>query len=111
METRFKRWLDRSKREARSQADQALAHSCAGRVINTLRYLAILLCLGLWITAFVLLKDQLFSSELTGAILTNLTCLTFFGGLVAAVLIGALVGNFLHRQFWNILTRQKDRNR
>ena len=64
-------------------------------------------CLGLWITAFLLLKDRLFTETLAENVLTNLTCLTFFGGLVVAIFVGALAGNFLRRTFWKILIKRK----
>jgi hypothetical protein len=106
MKDRFNRWWKSSRETMANQADQALAHSCAGRVVNALVLIVAILCLGLWITAFLLLKDRLFAETLTGNVLTNLTCLTFFGGLVLALLAGTMVGNFLRRVFWNLLTRR-----
>jgi hypothetical protein len=90
-----------------SQDDPALEHSCAGRILNALNFIVVIVCLGLWITAFLLLKDHLFTETLSGNILTNLTCLTFFGGLVIAVFVGALAGNSLRRTFWKMLIRRK----
>jgi hypothetical protein len=90
-----------------SQADWALERSCAGRIISALTFIVVIICLGLWITAFLLLKDRLFTETLSGNILTNLTCLTFFGGLVVAIFVGALAGNFLRRTIWKILIKRK----
>jgi hypothetical protein len=87
--------------------DPALAHSCAGRAINALTFIVVIACLGLWITAFLVMKDQLFPQTVSAAVLTNLTCLTFFGGLIAAVFIGALAGNYLRRTAWKILIRRR----
>jgi hypothetical protein len=106
MKDRINRWWKSGRQTVTSQADQALAHSCAGRVVNALTLIVVVICLGLWITAFLLLKDRLFAQTLTGSILTNLTCLTFFGGLVLAWLAGTLIGNFLRRLFWKLLTNQ-----
>jgi hypothetical protein len=89
--------------------DPALRHSCAGRFINALTFIVIIICLGSWITAFLLLKDRLFSEALSENILTNLTCLTFFGGLAMSIFIGAWAGNTLRRIFWKrIIQRRKD---
>jgi hypothetical protein len=85
------------------QNDPVLEHSCAGRILSALTLIVVIVCLGLWITAFLLLKDRLFAATLSGNILTNLTCLTFFGGLVIAIFVGAMAGNFLHREFWKRL--------
>jgi fumarate reductase subunit D len=94
------------KETASSQADWALEHTCAGRVVSALTFIVVVLCLGLWITVFLLLKDQLFTQTLTGNALTNLTCIVFFGGLVVALFVGALMGNFLRRAFWKMLVRR-----
>jgi hypothetical protein len=40
-------------------------------------------------------------------ILIDLNCLTFFGGLVTALFIGALAANILRRAYWKILVRRK----
>ena len=106
MKDQIRRLWSSGKKTFASQTDRALERSCTGRIINTLTFLVVILCLGLWITAFLLLKDQLFAKTLTGSLLTNLTCLTFFGGLVIAILVGALVGNFLRRLFWKLLMKR-----
>lgn len=92
------------------QVDWSLERSCAGRITNALTLIVIIICLGLWITAFLLLKDRLFTETLAGNIFTDLTCLTFFGGLVIAIFVGALAGNFLRRSAWKILVGRKNRH-
>jgi hypothetical protein len=87
--------------------DPALTHSCAGRAINALTLIVVIACLAMWITAFLVLKDQLFPNAVSAKLLTNLTCITFFGGLIAAVFIGALAGNYLRRIAWKILIRRR----
>jgi hypothetical protein len=89
------------------QRERALGRTCAGRIVSALTFLVVILCLALWITAFILLRDQVFARTLTGTILTDLSCVAFFGGLGIAVLIGALVGNFLRRSFWKILIKRE----
>jgi hypothetical protein len=84
-----------------------LDHSCAGRILSAVTFITIIVSLGLWITAFLLLKDHLSASTLSYTILTNLTCLTFFGGLVIALFVGALAGNSLKRAFWKMLIRRR----
>lgn len=94
------------KETAATRADRALEHSCAGRVVSALTFIVVVFCLGMWITAFILLKDQLFTKTLSGNVLTNLTCIVFFGGLVVALFIGAMAGNFLRRAFWKMLVKR-----
>jgi len=91
----------------RSQNDPGLERSCAGRLLSALTFIVIIIFLGLWITTFLLLKDNLFAETLSGNILTDLTCLTFFGGLVIAIFVGALAGNFLRRVFWKRRIRKR----
>ena len=109
----MKNWIFRLRRlgakTITGQTDRALEQTCAGRLINAMMFLFVILCLSLWITVFLLLKDRLFSETLSGNVLTNLTCVTFFGGLTAAIIIGALAGNFLRRVFWKILIKRKNR--
>ncbi len=94
------------KETAATQADRALEHSCAGRVVSALTFIMVVFCLGMWITAFILLKDKLFAETLSGNVLTNLTCIVFFGGLVVALFVGAMAGNFLRRAFWKMLVKR-----
>jgi hypothetical protein len=95
-----------SKETASSQTNRALEHTCAGRVISALTFIMVLFSLGLWVTAFLQLKDQLFTQTLSGNVFTNLTCLFFFGGLIVALFVGAMAGNFLRRIFWRMLTKR-----
>jgi hypothetical protein len=109
MRKRFARLWKSSKQTVSSQTDRALEHSCAGRVVSALTFLVVIFCLGLWIAAFLLLRDRLFTETLSGNILTNLTCVTFFGGLGIAIIVGALAGNFLRRAFWKLLVNRAKR--
>jgi len=106
MRKRLTKLWKSGKKTAVSQADRALEHTCAGRVVSALTFIVVVFCLGLWITAFLLLKDQLFTQTLSGNLLTNLTCVVFFGGLVVALFVGALAGNFLRRAFWKMLVKR-----
>jgi hypothetical protein len=106
MKKRLNRLWRSGKEIATSQADRALEHTCAGRVVSALAFIVVVFCLGLWITVFLLLKDQLFPQTLSGNVLTNLTCIVFFGGLVVALFVGALAGNFLRRAFWKLLVNR-----
>ncbi len=106
MKKRLNRLWKSGKETAASQADRALAHTCAGRVVSALTFIVVVFCLGLWITVFILLKDELFTQTFSGNVLTNLTCIVFFGGLVAALFVGALAGNFLRRAFWKMLVKR-----
>jgi hypothetical protein len=90
-----------------SQPDWALKRSCAGRIVNALTFIVVIFCLGLWITTFLLLKDRLSTETISGNIFTNLTCISFFGGLAVAIFVGALAGNLLRQMFWRLLIRRK----
>jgi hypothetical protein len=93
------------KKIAASQTDRALEHTCAGRVVSALTFIVVVLCLGLWITIF-LLVNQYFAQTLSANWLTNVSCIVFFGGLVVAIFVGALAGNFLRRAFWKMLVKR-----
>jgi hypothetical protein len=105
MKNRIIQWWKSGKTAIGSLDDPGLERSCAGRILSALTFIIVIVCLGLWITAFLLLKDQIFAETPSGNSLTDLTCLIFFGGLVTAILVGALAGNFLRRVFWKILNR------
>ncbi len=107
MKERFIRFWKSEKVSMDNQNDQELAHSCAGRIINAMTFIVLIICLGLWILAFLLLKDRLFVKTLSGNVLTDLTCLIFFGGMAGAIFAGVLAGNFLRRAFWRRITRRK----
>jgi hypothetical protein len=94
------------KQTATTQADWALEHTCAGRVVSALTFVVVIFCLGVWITGFLLLNDRLFPQIFYGNVLTDLTCIVFFGGLLLAVFIGALAGNFMRRAFWKLLVKR-----
>jgi hypothetical protein len=106
---RLSRLLRSGKKIAADQADQALEHSCAGRVVNALTFIVVIICLGLWISFFLIMKDELLPTTLSENLFTNLTCIIFFGGLVSAFFVGALAGNFLRRAFWKLLIRRSRR--
>jgi fumarate reductase subunit D len=94
------------RQSAATQADRVLEHSFAGRVVSALTFIVVVLCLGLWITAFLLFRNQFFSQSLSATVYTNLSCIVFFGGLVVAVFFGAMAGNFLRRAFWKLLVKR-----
>jgi hypothetical protein len=86
---------------------QGLDRSLAVRILNTLTFIVVVILLGLWIIAFLVLKDDLLTKTLSGNLLTNLSCLIFFGGLVLSIFIGALIGNLLRRVFWKMWMQGK----
>jgi hypothetical protein len=101
------RWWRSGKTTIDGHEDPELERSCAERILSALTFIIVIICLGLWITAFLLLKDRLFAETLSGNYLTDLTCVTFFGGLVLAIFVGGVAGNFLRRAFWKMLIRKK----
>jgi hypothetical protein len=106
MKNRFIQWWKSCNKTIESHDDPKMERSVAGRILNALTIIIVIVCLGLWITAFLLLKDRFFAKTLSENLLTDLTCITFFGGLVIAILTGALASNFLHRVFWKMLIRR-----
>jgi hypothetical protein len=108
MKNRFIQLWKSSNAAFRAKNYPEMERSCAGRILSSLTFISIIICLGVWITAFLLLKDRLFTTTLSGNISTNLTCLTFFGGLAIALFVGAMLGNFLRRFFWKRLTRRRN---
>jgi hypothetical protein len=102
----FGRLWKSGKETAISQADRALEHTCAGRVVSALTFIVVIFCLGVWITGFLLLKDELFVEVHSRNVFTNLTCIVFFGGLVVMLFVGELAGNFLRRAFWKLLVKR-----
>jgi hypothetical protein len=77
--------------------------SWTGRSIKALSFIAIIVFLGLWIIAFLFLRNDLSADIAAGVWLNDLSCIIFFGGLAIAVFFGALVGNILRRFFWRSL--------
>jgi high-affinity K+ transport system ATPase subunit B len=94
------------RQSAVNQADRALEHTCAGRVVSALTFIVVVVSLGFWITAFLLFRNQLFTHAISANVFNNLTCIIFFGGLVLAVFVGAMAGNFLRRTFWKLLVKR-----
>ena len=109
MKERLVRLWESGKQVAVSQNGQGLERTYAGRLVNALTFFIIIFCLAAWITIFLSIKEFLFAGTFSGNALTNLTCITFFGGLVLAIFAGAMAGNFLRRIFWKWLLKQKDR--
>ncbi len=68
--------------------------------MTTLNFVVMIIFLGVWITGFIFLDQYLNASSLPGNVLTNLSCLSFFGGLIIALLIAAIAGNLLRRFLW-----------
>jgi hypothetical protein len=92
-----------------NQKELDLKNTCAGRVVSALTLIVVIACLALWITGFLLVMRQLSVQTLSGTVLSNLNCITFFGGLVLAIFIGAMAGNFLRRAFWKWLVRRNSK--
>jgi hypothetical protein len=78
--------------------DSTLQKNILGRLANALPFLTIVLFLAGWSAGFYALQD---SGPRT--IADSLRCLTFFGGLAAAVLLGAVTGSFLKRLVYKAL--------
>ncbi len=104
---KFIDWLRRTGVLATNPVDADGRHTWLGRVISALTFLAIIFFLALWITGFLLFQDSPIKGLVSNSIFEDLSCITFFGGLVIAIGIGAVIGNFLRRTFWKWLIRRK----
>jgi hypothetical protein len=93
---------------AANPVDSALQRTCLGRVISALTFIAVVACLALWITAFLLFRDSSIKQSVSATIYTNLSCITFFGGLVLAIGVGAMVGNLVRRMLWRALMKRRN---
>ena len=89
------------------QFDPELKRSCLGRLASISTFIFIIICIGLWITGFLLLRETPTMQSIPPAWLDQITCLAFFGGLVLAILVSGLGANMLRRALWRILVRRK----
>lgn len=87
--------------------DQISQPSCLIRVVSAMNFLVVIVCLALWITTFILFQESSLQRQLSTNLSSNLTCVTFFGGLAIAIVIGTLLGNFLRRSLWNLLIKTR----
>jgi uncharacterized membrane protein len=83
------------------EEDKELQKSIIGRLVNALPFLVIILILAGWSAGFYALQ-----ASNPGEITESLRCLTFFGGLVVAILMGALIGTFLKRLVWKMILKR-----
>jgi hypothetical protein len=74
------------------EEETKLQKSLPGSLVKALPFLTIIILLGGWSAGFYALQ---FSSP--DKISEGLRCLAFFGGLSAAIILGALIGTFLKR--------------
>jgi hypothetical protein len=107
MNNRFNQFWMKGVESISSQNDPELERSCTGRIVRALTFITIIIFLGLWITVFLVVKERFGTEAQPGNSLTNLTCLTFFGGLVIVLFAGGLAGNLLRRASWKWLIRRK----
>jgi hypothetical protein len=86
--------------------EETLKQTFFGRIVSALMFITVIFCLAVWITGFLLLRNVLLTDISSGNVLTNLTCIFFFGGLIISFFIGALAGNFLRRVLWKMLIKR-----
>lgn len=83
--------------------------SWLGRLAGTLNFVVVIIFLGAWITTFIFLNQSLSASTISGNLLTDLSCVSFFGGLIIAFIIAAIANNLLSRFLWKFpFYRHKD---
>jgi hypothetical protein len=100
---KLRTWLQKIGMLAVNPMEADLQRTLIGRLVSALTFIAVVFCLGLWITAFLLFRQSDLQTAVSSNLFTNLSCITFFGGLVIAIGTGALVGNFLRRILWKWL--------
>jgi hypothetical protein len=93
--------MKRAKEEKEGKSESVLHKSLAGRLANILPFLTLILCLGGWSIGFYALQEAG-----PGIVSEDLRCVTFFGGLAVAALLGALAGAFLRRLIWKALYKR-----
>jgi hypothetical protein len=104
---RLKKLPNAGRKMLSDQKERILERTFAGRLINMLKFIIVILVLGLWFAGFLAIKDSLFTGNITGNVLTDLTCITFFGGLIGSIIIGSLAGDIVRRFFWRMLVKYK----
>ena len=92
---------------AANPVEGALQRTCLGRVISALTFIAVVACLVLWITLFLVFRDSGIQNDVSANLFTDLSCITFFGGLVIAIGIGATLGNLVRRTLWKAWMRRR----
>ncbi len=76
--------------------------SATERPGNAIPFVTLVLALGGWSLGFYALQ-----ASGPDAVAEGVRCLTFFGGLIAAALLGSVLGIFLQRLVWRRSKRKK----
>lgn len=82
-----------------------LQKSWTGRAINAISFMTVIITLVMWVTLFTLLRGSLTASPVATSISTAVSCFSFFGGLILAILLGGWAGNLLRRVLWRVLIK------
>ena len=107
MKTRMNHSFKWTSDQEPDEQKQAPKHGWLRRLLGTLNFMVVIIFLGAWIAAFIFL-DQYLTTVLSGNILTDLTCISFFGGLIFAFLIAAIASNLLRRFFWKFSSTSRN---
>ncbi|MFH2103851.1 MAG: hypothetical protein ABIJ39_10905 [Chloroflexota bacterium] len=89
------------------RTNPTLQRSYLGRFVSMITFFVVIACLTLWLVAFFVLKDSVEVQAYLGNALDQVLCITFFSGLIVAVLLGSLVGNIARRIFWGMMIRRQ----
>jgi hypothetical protein len=84
-----------------------LERTRAGRLINMMKFIIVIIFLGFWVAWFLAVKDQLFKGHFIEPAATDLTCITFFGGLIISLILGSIAGDIVRRLFWRLLIKYR----
>lgn len=104
---RIKKLPNAGRKILSNQKERFLERTFTGRLINMLKFIIIILALGMWVAGFLAIKDHLFIEKISDTLFTELTCITFFGGLVVSIIAGSLFGDVVRRFFWRLLIKNK----
>jgi hypothetical protein len=89
-----------------NHADRALRKSCIGRIVSLLTLFFILACGGMYaLTAFALYRSGL--GDVFPDAVGSVLAVGFFVGLIGAVVVAGLIGNWLRRRIWQMVLRRR----
>jgi len=91
---------------AANQADRALQRTCIGRIVSLLTLIFIFLCGGGYLLALWGLHAAGVLDQLPGSIRGGLIAGIWLG-LLAAIVLAGLIGNWIRRRLWRALLRRR----
>lgn len=85
-----------------SEIDRALERSCIGRIVGMFTLIFIVLCIALYALMWYGLTKTGMAERLPQPIGASLG-MSIFVGLIVAIVLAGLIGNWLRRRIWRLL--------